>query len=99
MNNTWHTIVNIYLGIPLLPQNAVFLVHNRRNVTQLHLPATHSALLIGKATFFRGDNNFVLLDTVPHPMGATHVLLWDLKRNETLVVGASPPKKFNPKFE
>lgn len=66
----------------------MFLVHNRRNVTQLHLPATHSALLIGKATFFRGDNNFVLLDTVPHPMGATHVLLWDLRRNETLVVGA-----------
>lgn len=64
------------------------MVHNRRNVTQLHLPAAQSALLIGKATFFRGDNRFVLLDTVPYQLGATHVLLWDLARNETLVVGA-----------
>ena len=76
-------------GLPDPLQDAVFLVHNRRNATRLFLPAAHSKLLIGKATFFRGDNTFVLLDTVPYAKGPTHVLLWDLARNETLVVGAA----------
>ena len=68
-----------------MPQSGLYLVHNRRNVTRLQLPAGQSRLAHNKATFFRGDNRYVLLDTLGDP---AHVLLWDLARNETLTLGA-----------
>ena len=69
-------------------QNGVYLVNNRRNVTKLQMPPTLAALKTGKATFFKGDNRYVVLETLGNP---AHVILWDLAGKDTLTVGVITP--------
>ena len=67
-------------------QDMVYLVHNRANATRLFKPPNIAGLGEGKATFFRGDNRFVLLESQRNPM---HLVVWDIARNETLTLGAA----------
>ena len=60
-------------------------MHNRANATRLSKPHNIAGLGEGKATFFRGDNRFALLESQRNPM---HLVVWDIARNETLTLGA-----------
>lgn len=42
----------------------------------------------GKATFFKGDNRYVVLETLGNP---AHVILWALAGNDTLTIGVITP--------